>query len=143
MNEQYPVFSTETKEPKDFGHGWISGAFSTFLGILGLLAVLCLLWPSIFSVHELRAFYHANVQVVRVLIHIALISAFVLGLISVVLRRNKILGSIGMACVLIAVLLGGSQAPVHGSLQSPAYLGLDWFIISLIFYSIVFVPIER
>src|SRR5205085_10257580 len=110
------------------------------LGILGLFAVLCLLWPSILSIHEMRGFYHTNLQVVRVLIHVALIGAFVLGLISVVLRRNKILGAVGIACVLAAVVLGGSQAPVRGELQSPAYLGLDWFIISLIFYSLVFVP---
>src|SRR2546421_12542302 len=135
MSEQYPVFSTKTDEPKELGHGWFSGVFSVLLGSLGLFAVLCLLWPSIFSVHELRAFYHANIQVVRVLIHVALIASFVLGLISVVLRRNKILGAIGMACVLAAVLLGGSQAPFQGVLQVPADLGLDVFISTLSFFS--------
>ena len=143
MNADFPAFSSQTEEPKVFGHGWISGVFAVLLGGTALFAVLCMLWPSILTIQQLRGFYAAHIAVIRVIVHFALIAAFVLGVLSIVLRQNKLLGALGIVCVLIAVLLGGSQAPIHSNLSSPAYLGLDWFVLNLVFYSLVFVPIER
>ncbi len=143
MTTDHPSFSTNTDEPRRFGRGWISGVFSVLLAGIGLLAVLCLLWPSLLTVKELRAVYGEHLAAVRVAIHFLLIAGFVLGVMSIVLRHNKVLGSIGLLCVLVAALLGGSRAPIHSTVSSPAYLGLDWFILNLVFYSIVFVPIER
>jgi hypothetical protein len=67
----------------------------------------------------------------------------VLGAISVTLRQNKALGVSGIAFALAAALLGGSQVPVDGELTQGPFLGLDWFLLSLMLYSATFVPLER
>jgi sterol desaturase/sphingolipid hydroxylase (fatty acid hydroxylase superfamily) len=124
-----------------FGSGWISGVLSFTLGAIGLGAVLCLLFPSFLTMPEVRSLY--PMPYIRALIHIILVSAFLLGVISVCLRPSKLLGSIGIAFTLIAALLGGSRVPIEGELTKGPYLGLDWFLLNLIFFSAVFVPLER
>lgn len=124
-----------------FGSGWISGVLSVTLGAVGLGAVFCLLFPSLLTMPEVRALY--PMPYVRALVHVVLVSAFLFGVISVCLRPSKILGSIGIACTLTAALLGGSQVPIEGELSKGPYLGLDWFLLNLIFFSAIFVPLER
>ena len=58
--------------------------------LIGLGAVVCFHYPSIFTVPELRALY--PLPYVRALLHLVLVGAFLLGAISVTLRRNKALG---------------------------------------------------
>jgi len=128
-------------EPTHFGSGWISGVLSVTLGAIGLGAVICFLNPSLFTMPELRALY--PIPYIRALLHLFLVAAFVLGAISVVLRQSKWLGLTGMSCVLAAALLGGSQVPVQGELRHGPFLGLDWFLLNLIAYSAVFIPLER
>ena len=53
------------------------------------------------------------------------------------------LGAIAVTATMAAALLGGSQVPIAGELQSGPFLGLDWFLLNLIVYSAVFVPLER
>ena len=43
----------------------------------------------------------------------------------------------------MAALLGGSRVPLDGELQSGPFLGLDWFLLNLMAYSAVFIPLER
>jgi lathosterol oxidase len=62
---------------------------------------------------------------------------------SVCLRQNKILGLTGMGLTLVAALLGGSRVPLEGELTEGPFLGLDWFLLNLIAYSAVFIPLER
>jgi lathosterol oxidase len=83
------------------------------------------------------------VPYVRALLHLVLVSAFLLGLLSVVLRRSKKLGGAGMTLTLVAALLGGSRVPIDGELGDGPFLGLDWFLLNLIAYSAVFIPLER
>jgi sterol desaturase/sphingolipid hydroxylase (fatty acid hydroxylase superfamily) len=124
-----------------FGSGWISGVLSAALGAIGLGAVLCFHVPSLLTVPELRAAY--PLPYIRALLHLVLVASFVLGAISVTLRRRKTLGASGLALTLAAALLGGSQVPVEGELRDGPFLGLDWFLLNLIVYSAIFVPIER
>ena len=42
---------------------------------------------------------------------------------------------------LVAALLGGSRVPLDGELESGPFLGLDWFLLNLIAYSAVFIPL--
>jgi sterol desaturase/sphingolipid hydroxylase (fatty acid hydroxylase superfamily) len=65
------------------------------------------------------------------------------GVVSVCLRRHKVLGMAGISLTLVAAVLGGSQVPVDGELQSGPFLGLDWFLLNLMAYSAVFIPLER
>jgi sterol desaturase/sphingolipid hydroxylase (fatty acid hydroxylase superfamily) len=128
-------------EPTTFGSGWMSGVLSTVLGVIGLLAVLCFHFPGLLTVPELRALY--PLPYIRALLHLVLVGSFVLGVISVCLRRRKILGMAGILLTLLAALLGGSRVPVEGELTQGPFLGLDWFVLNLIMYSAVFIPLER
>jgi sterol desaturase/sphingolipid hydroxylase (fatty acid hydroxylase superfamily) len=128
-------------EPTHFGSGWISGVLATALGAVGLGAVLCFHFPSLLTMPELRSLY--PLRYVRALLHLILVAAFLLGVVSVCLRRSKRLGATGITLTLIAALLGGSSVPISGELTDGPFLGLDWFLLNLIFYSALFVPLER
>jgi sterol desaturase/sphingolipid hydroxylase (fatty acid hydroxylase superfamily) len=134
-------FSLRTIETTAFGSGWVSGVMSAALGLIGLGAVLCFHFPELLTTPEARALY--PVPWVRGLLHLVLVGAFVLGTISLSLRRNKLLGTIGVVCTLIAAVMGGSRVPVEGELQQGPFLGLDWFLLNLIVYSVIFIPLER
>lgn len=129
------------EEPKHFGTGWISGVLSTCLGAVGLLAVLCFHFPSILTMPELRAVY--PVPYVRVLLLLILVTSFVLGIVSIYLRRTRSIGGIGILLTLIAVMLGGSSVPIDGEIKDGPFLGLDWFLLNILAFSIVFVSLEH
>lgn len=135
------LFVTRTVEPTTFGSGWLSGVLSAALGLIGLGAVLCFQFPELLTTPEARALY--PLPWVRGLLHLVLVAAFVLGVLSLALRRNKALGTVGVVCTLAAALLGGSRVPADGELAQGPFLGLDWFLLNLILYSGVFIPLER
>jgi lathosterol oxidase len=114
---------------------------SIALGAVGLVAVLCFHFPSLLTVPELRALY--PVPLVRALLHVVLVWSFISGVISVCLRRRTTLGMIGISLTLVAALLGGSRVALDGELRRGPFLGLDWFVLNLIAYCAVFVPLER
>lgn len=127
---------------RTFGSGWISGVLALVLALVGLGTVLCLRYPDWLTVADARAYY--NVALIRLALHAVLIAAFVLGIISIVLRRQKVLGFSALTIVLVATVLGGSRAANQlANIDSDAYLGLDWFLLNLLFTGIVFIPIER
>jgi sterol desaturase/sphingolipid hydroxylase (fatty acid hydroxylase superfamily) len=128
-------------EPARIGSGWLSGVLATALGAIGLGAVLCFHYPSLFTMPEIRALY--PVPLVRAALHLVLVGAFLLGVLSVCLRRSKRLGVTGIALTLVAALLGGSRVPLDGELRDGPFLGLDWFLLNLIAYCVVFVPLEQ
>ncbi len=70
-----------------FGEGKISGVLAVFLGLLGLGGVVAMLFPGTFTTPEMRPVY--PIAWIRLLIDFVLVSAFLLGLISVVLSRRK------------------------------------------------------
>jgi len=129
------------EEAKEFGKGWISGTASVSLAALGLLAVFCFHFPSYLTIPDVRAYY--PVPWIRLALHFVLVAAFLLGLISVVLRQNKALGMIGMGIVAVAALLGGSRVEIDESLKDDYYLGLDYALLILIVYSLIFIPLEK
>ena len=136
-----PHVSLSTSEPTAFGSGFLSGLLSAILGIAGLGAVITLRYPGEQSATELSPLY--DLAYVRPLIHLALISSLVFGTVSFYLRANKTLALTGLVCTVIAALLGGSRAPVGGQLGEGAWFGVDFFVLNLLLYSAVFVPLER
>jgi lathosterol oxidase len=90
---------------------------------------------------EVRGLY--PVPYVRALLHLVLVASFLLGTVSICLRYNKALGLVGITSTLIAALLGGSRVPIDGELTNGPFLGLDWFLLNLIGYSVVYIPLER
>jgi lathosterol oxidase len=134
-------FSLRTTEPQSFGHGWISGVFAVALAILGLGAVLCFHYPEWLTMPAIRR--HYPLPFVRGLVHVVLVTAFLLGTASVWLRHNKALGLTGLTLVLIAALLGGSRVPIDRDVPPGGLFGLDWFLLNLILFSVVYIPLER
>ena len=133
--------SLRTTEPTPFGSGFLSGLLSALLGIAGFGAVLCLHFPQFLTVGQLREFY--SLEYLRAIIHLSLVASFLLGTISAFLRANKMLALIGIGFTLAAALLGGSQVPVGGESIHGSWLGLDFFVLNLLLYSAVFIPLER
>jgi lathosterol oxidase len=131
----------ETIEPMSVGHGFISGLLSAILGIGGFGAVLCLHFPQYLTHPELRLLY--SLGYLRAIIHLMLVASFLLGSVSACLRANKVLALTGIGFTLAAALLGGSQVQVEGDIGSGSWLGLDFFVLNLLLYSAVFIPLER
>jgi lathosterol oxidase len=125
---------------RQFGGGWISGVFAVALGALGAGAVLCMRYPALLTVPDARAVY--PMDVVRFLIHVVLVAAFGLAVLSIWLSRRAPLGLVAVGLVVAALLLGGSQAEV-GALDGARYLGLDWFLLNVLVLAMLFVPLEQ
>lgn len=131
----------ETTEPTSFGYGFVSGLLSALLGIAGFGIVMSLRFPHYFGYSELRALQ--SVEYLRAGIHLTLVAAFLLGSISAFLRANKTLAFTGIGFTLAAALIGGSQVPIGDDAGGWAPLGLDFFVLNLLLYSAVFIPLER
>ena len=106
-----------------FGQGKISGALSATLGALGFGAVLCLRYPDWLTTPDMRAVY--PMDLVRALIQLALITAFAFGVLNTVLnRRPRSLGMVGMGLALLATLLG-AEVPIGTIQDKRTHIGPD------------------
>ena len=70
--------------------GWVIGVLSAVLGTLAFGAVLCLWFPAVLTTPALRDVY--PMEIVRTTIKVTLGVAFVLGVLSIFLKRRKALG---------------------------------------------------
>lgn len=129
------------REGTGFGSGWASGTASVLLGALAVLGVLAFWFPDALTTQELRARY--PIPLLRALLEGVIVAAFVLGAISTLLRRRKVLGLTGMALALVATLAGGGEVPIRSDFDGAFSLGLDWFALNLLLLALVFVPLER
>jgi lathosterol oxidase len=127
--------------PSRFGTGWLSGTASVFLGAIALAAVAVLWFPDWLSTARFRPLY--PLPVLRTLIGAVIALAFVLGALSLVLRRRKVLGATGCTLALAASLLGGGNVAVDRPLDDRWTLGVDWFLLNLLLLALLFVPLER
>jgi lathosterol oxidase len=123
------------------GHGFISGLISALFGVTGLGLVLAVRYPQFFGFGELRAL--RSVAYLQVCIHVMLVASFLLGTLSAWLRTNKTLALVGITFTLAASLFGGSQVAIAHNDGRPAWLGVDFFVLNLLLYSGVFIPLER
>lgn len=121
--------------------GWATGVASTTLGAMGLGAVLCLWFPAILTTPALREIY--DMTLMRALIKGGIAVAFALGAVSVLLKRRKALGLLGMGLSVLATLMGGSEVEVATPVAPSDYLGLDWFLLNVLVLAMLFVPIEQ
>lgn len=127
--------------PTGLGTGWVSGTASVFLGVLACGAVLCFHFPTLLTAPELRAVY--PMPLVRGVVQAGIVAGFAAGMLSALLRRRKVLGLAGMGLALAATLLGGADVPVATPVAASPHLGLDWFLLSLFLWALLFVPLER
>src|SRR5581483_3557923 len=93
INELRHKVRTDLESPAEnrrLGTGWISGVSALIGSIAGLCFVLCLRYPSVLTVPQIRAFYAH--PAFRLGLHFLLIGAFVAAIVSLVLRTSKTLG---------------------------------------------------
>ncbi len=129
-------------EPTQPGSGWISGTVSVFLGAIAFGAVVCFYVPELLTSPDVRA--RLPMPIIRTSIQLVIGAAFLLGFLSALLRQRKVLGFTGIALAMVAALAGGGNVPYHGAVPAtPAYLGLDWFLLNLLLLAVVFVPLEK
>ena len=142
-NYDYKSREVEVRPSQEFrfGEGKISGYFSVFLGALSLLGVLAYLYPSYLTTTELRQAYDA-VFLQKVLKYGMYFSLF-FGVLSVLLKKYKKMGFVGIALTLVAFLLGGYKVPVGAVEPRELSLGVDWLILSLLGSVFVFMTLEK
>ncbi len=128
-------------EARQFGSGWASGLLALVLAISGLFLLLSQRYPQWFSMKELSPIYQQHYF--TLIIQLLLVVAFLLVVINLILRRNKALGFSAMLVVLASLLIG-QMVPVQSEHQlNPFALGLDWFVLNLLFHGILFIPLEK
>src|SRR4051794_23622051 len=96
-------------EHRRLGTGWLSGAAALVAAAAGLFFVLCLRYPTLLTVPQIRDVYAS--PAFRFGLHLLLIAAFALAIVSLVLRTNKVLGFTAITVTLLATVLGGSRVP--------------------------------
>jgi lathosterol oxidase len=144
-SDEVRQFSRVDGESVRFGTGWISGVAAIALSGAGLLVVLCIRFPSIFTMSVLREYY--PIPIVRALLYVVITGGFLFGILSLVLRRRKVLGTTAIVFALFAGLLGGAQIQLpiapDGSAPAQSLLSVDWFVLNLMFWCALFIPLER
>src|SRR5207249_12182771 len=87
-----------------FGEGRISGWISVAAGVLSELGVLCFHFPDLMTTPELRKVYTADQM--RYLIYAGMIFSVAFGLVTFVLNRKKLMGSVVNSLSLLALWRG-------------------------------------
>ena len=123
------------------GLGKISAFISVSLGVLGIFAALCFLFPSILTTPELRPFYSHYYHTLYYTLLAGLVVSACFGAFSAIVRQNRY-GFYGLCLTLIAAVLGCGviKAPTLPNL--PFYAGFDYFVLTLIILALVFIPLE-
>jgi sterol desaturase/sphingolipid hydroxylase (fatty acid hydroxylase superfamily) len=124
-----------------FRHRLFLPYVSCLLGVLSLLSVLCFHFPELLTSREFRVIY--TDEFARALLLFGLVAAFVLGTAAVLRDQSRRVALTGVGAATLAVLLGGTDVQVDKVGDTPYSLGLDWFVLSLFFSALVFIPLEQ
>ena len=106
----------ELETPRDqrpFGSGWLSGSIGLLAGVTGLLMVIVLRNPALTRMPELAAFHTSGLF--KPFLYFVLFAGFALACLSLMLRKDKTLGSAAMAVTLLATMIG--SLPSHRDYQ--------------------------
>lgn len=126
---------------RQFGSGWYAGFFALLLGVVSFAFVLVLRYPDwlgspiLAMVRDSAAF--------RPTVHLFILGAYGLAIISLMLRRKKVLGFSALAVTLAAALLGGSNATARDVHDWGIFFGLDFFVLNMVLTGLMFAPLER
>ena len=128
-------------EARGFGTGWFSGFFGILLAVVGLCFVAALRWPAYFAMPELVVI--RDWVSFRAAIHIILLVAYALALLSLILRPSKAIGITALLIALTASILGGAAVQPHETHDWGIFFGVDFFAINMVATGLMFAPIER
>ena len=128
-------------EARGFGTGWFSGFFALVLAIFGLCSVIALRWPWLAGMPELGVL--RDNSAFRVAVHLVLISAYALALLSLLLRPRKAIGATALVIALAASILGGSAVQAREAHDWGIFFGLDFFAVNMVAAGLMFAPLER
>jgi len=126
---------------RGFGSGWFSGFFGIVLAVIGLCFVAALRWQMTFAMPELTAI--RDWTGFRALVHVTLLAAYGLALLSLILRPRKALGLTALLITLVATILGGANVQPHESNNWGIFFGLDFFAVNMVATGLMFAPLER
>ncbi len=124
-----------------FGSGWYSGLFALLLAVAAFAMVLVLRFPNWLGTPELAAMREA--AAFRPAVHLVILAAYALAVLSLMLRRNKALGFAALAIALAAALMGGANATAAETRNWGIFFGLDFFILNMALTGLMFAPLER
>jgi len=128
-------------EARGFGTGWFSGFFGLLLAGVGLSFVAALRWPEWFAMPELAAL--RDWTSFRLVVHLTLLTAYALALLSLLLRSRKAMGTAALVVALTATILGGSAVQPQEARAWGIFFGVDFFAVNMIATGLMFAPIER
>jgi sterol desaturase/sphingolipid hydroxylase (fatty acid hydroxylase superfamily) len=123
------------------GSGWLSGFFAVLLALSGLAMVVALRFPAWFATPDLELVRQWGGF--RGALHVILLAAYALSLLSLLLRPRKVLGLTGLLIALAATLLGGARAEAAEVQGWGLFFGLDFFVVNLLATGFMFAPLER
>lgn len=128
-------------QARGFGTGWFSGFFGLVLAIAGLCFVAALRWPDWFAMPELQAI--RGWGGFRTLVHLTLLTAYALSLLSLLLRPRKAIGMTALVIALSATILGGASVQPQETRDWGIFFGIDFFAVNMVATGLMFAPIER
>lgn len=128
-------------EARGLGTGWFAGFFAILLSAAGLSFIAALRWPGLFAMPELAQLRDWNGF--RALIHVTLLAAYALALLSLLLRPRKVLGATALIIALTASVLGGAAVQAGDGQSLGIFFGVDFFAVNMIATGLMFAPIER
>jgi sterol desaturase/sphingolipid hydroxylase (fatty acid hydroxylase superfamily) len=124
-----------------FGSGWYAGFFALLLGGVSFALVLVLRYPDWLGSPQLGVVRDS--AAFRPTVHVFILGAYGLAIISLMLRRKKVLGFSALAVTLAAALLGGSNATARDVHDWGIFFGLDFFVLNMVLTGLMFAPLER
>jgi sterol desaturase/sphingolipid hydroxylase (fatty acid hydroxylase superfamily) len=125
---------------RPFGSGWIAGTLGLLSGVTGLAMVVMLRYPSLTHVPQLAPVHES--PFFRAFLYFVLIWGFALAALSLVLRRQKTLGTAAMIVTLLATMIG--SLPSYADIKlGGVFFGLDFFVLNVLFTGALFIPVER
>lgn len=129
------------RERRPLGSGWLAGSAAILAGLVSVLMVVALRFPALLTMPELAVL--RNATTFKPILFTVLVVGYGLSALSMILRRDIILGATGMVLALLASAMGSVPATgdaVHGQ---GLFLGLDFFVLNVVLTGFLFVPLER
>ena len=123
------------------GDGRASGWLSLLLAMLSALAMLAIAFPTYLTTPEFKLVYER--LPIRYLLAGALLLSCGFGLFSIMKKYRTRAALYGLFLSGLCLLAGGAHIQQGTAQMTELYIGLDWFIFSLVMIAPIFVIMEK